>query len=148
MFAYFLQRTTMHMTHSRIQSKNVFFILKCNVLYFFNTYLRTSYYKPSGHGQRIYCTTYSVQYSRRQKCTCIPLQKLRTYHTRPTLPKKELYLYLTIHYIPGLGALDINLSQLSPLSGVVAPARQYMMDGHGSSLCRLAGRYGNSAERA
>jgi hypothetical protein len=32
---------------------------------------------------------------------------------------------------PDLGALDINLSQLSPLSGVVVPARQDRMDGHG-----------------
>jgi hypothetical protein len=41
-----------------------------------------------------------------------------------------------------------RFSQLSPLSGFAVPARQATKDGHGSSLCGLAGRYGDSAERA
>ncbi len=47
---------------------------------------------------------------------------------------------------PEAGVLDHT--QLSQLSGVAIPARrQAILDGHGSSLCILAGLHGYSAER-
>jgi hypothetical protein len=44
------------------------------------------------------------------------------------------------------GVLGEPYSQLTPLSGVAGP--QGYIDGHCSSLCRLAGLYGYFAERA
>jgi hypothetical protein len=46
------------------------------------------------------------------------------------------------------GVLDELYSQLTPLSGVAAQARQSTSAGTVSILCSLAGRYGYSAERA
>ncbi len=45
-------------------------------------------------------------------------------------------------------AVPARQATKSLLSGVAVPARQSTKDGNGSSLCRLVGRYAISAERA
>jgi len=56
------------------------------------------------------------------------------------LPRGSVYIpeQYSVHGNSEAGVLD-DPNQLSQLSGIAIPARQATEDGHGYSLCRLAG---------